>query len=109
MNLMIDEEPMGQQLNDEPSLSEVDQEPSPKEPRVCLLPMISISPQHTPSCAKISFLPSIPAYREILSFVDYLDTQPPVLFKPTYFVAGLLRVVDYATLHGRKPLFKHLP
>ena len=101
--------PIEQSLNDEPSLPEVEQELLLKEPKECVLPMLSISLQHTPSCAKKSFLPSIPSYKEILDFVDSLDSWPPILFKPTYFVAGLVRVVDYATFHGMKPLFEHLP
>ncbi len=101
--------PIEQPLNDEPSLPEVEQEPSPKGPKECALPIILIPSQHTPRRAKKSFLPSIPSYREIPSFVDSLDTRLPILFNPTYFVAKLLRVVDYATLHGRKPLFEHLP
>ena len=109
MDLMKDEELMEQQLNDEPSFSEVEQDATPKEPKECALPMISITPYHTPSHAKMSYLPSIPSYREVPNFVDSMDTRPPILFKPIYFVAGLLRVVDYATLHERKPLFEHLP
>ena len=114
MDSMIDAEPIEYQLNDEPSLSEIEQEPSLKqpslnEPKECALPMISISPQHTSNRSKISFLPSISTYGEVLSFIDYLDTWPPIVLKLTYFVTGLLRVVDYATLHGRKPFFEHLP
>ena len=105
---MIDEEPMEQQFNHDPSLLEIEQELSPKEPKECVLPIISISPQHTPRRAKKLFLPSIPSYRKVPSFFDSLNTRPPIIFKPTYFVAELLRVVDYATLHGRKPLFEHL-
>ena len=114
MDSMIEEEPMEQQLNCKLSLPEVEQEtsstqPSPKEPKEYVLLMISIFPQHTPSHAKMSYLPSIPAYREVPDFVDSLDTHPPIIFKPTYFVAGLSRVVDYTSLHRRKPLFEHLP
>ena len=113
VDLMIDEEPV-EQLNDEPSLLKVEQEPSPKQPSLkkpkdSVLSVISISLQHTPSHAKKSFLPSIPSCREVPRFVDSLDTRPPKPFKPTYFVARLLRVVDYTTLHGRKSLFEHLP
>ena len=56
---MTDEESMEQQLNDEPSLSEVEQALSPKEPEECVLHMISISPQHTPSRAKKKIVFSI--------------------------------------------------
>ena len=109
VDLLIDEEPMAQQLNDEPSHSEVEQEPSPKELKECILPMISISLQHTPSGAKISFLLPIPTCREVPSFVSTLDTRPTIIFKPTYIMAELLAVVDYTTFHGRKLLFEHLP
>ena len=67
IDLLIDEESMEQQLNDEPSLPKDEQDPSPKEPKECALPMISIFPQHTPSRAKISFLPSIPTQNIIPS------------------------------------------
>ena len=99
MDSMIDEELIEQKFNHDPSLLEIEQELSPKEPKECVLPIISISLQHTPSRAKKLLIPLIPSYREVSSFVDYLDTRPPILFKPTYFVAKLLKVVDYATLY----------
>ena len=50
--------PIEQPMNDEPSLLEVKQEPSPKDQlNECALAIISISPQHTPRHAKKSFLP----------------------------------------------------
>ena len=107
VNSLMDEEPMEQQSNDEPSFSEVEKEQSPQEPKECVLSMISTSPQHTPSSSKISFLPSILAYRDVPYFVDSLETRPLILFKPTYFVTGLPTVVDYTTFNGRKPLFEH--
>ena len=82
---------MEQSLNDEPSLPKVEQEASPIEPKECALPIISISPQHTPRRAKKLFFQSIPSYREVPSFVDSLDTWPPIIFKPTFFCGQIAK------------------
>ena len=47
VDLLIDEEPMEQQLNNEPSFLEVEEQPSAKDPKECVLPIISISPHNT--------------------------------------------------------------
>ena len=117
-------QPMEQQFEVKPcfleevevSLQQLEQqfvvELSPQEVKECALPlpMILISPQSTPNLPKIHpfllvFL--TPSCGRIPYFIDYLDTQPPIPFMLTCFVAGSPRVVDYATLHGRKPLFEH--
>ena len=74
VDLTIKEEPMEQNLNHEPSCPKVEQDQSPKEAKECMLSMISITTQYTPRHAKISFFPSIPAYREVQNFIDSLDT-----------------------------------
>ena len=59
---------------------------------VCVAHDINTSPQQTLSSPKIPLLSYIPAYREVAYFVGSLDTRPFILFKPTYFVAGLPRL-----------------
>ena len=115
---------MEQQFEEEPSFpKEVELSPQPMEQQFVVelspqeieecalpLPMILTLPQSTPNLPKIHPLLLVfltPSCGRIPNFIDYLDTQPPIPFMLTCFVAGSPRVVDYATLHGRKPLFEH--
>ena len=108
-DFLLYEEPMEQKF-EEPSFSE-EVAAAPQEAEECEIPM-SLLPQPTPNFPKIhppraEF--SIPFCGEFPSFVDYRDTWLLIFFKMTYNVAESPRVVDYATLHGRKPLFEHFP
>ena len=110
-DILLDEEPIEQQFEEEPSFPE-EMELLPQEAKECALslPMILTSSQSTHNLPKIHLfflLFLIPTCGGIPYFVDYLDTQPPIPFILTCFVAGSPRFVDYATLHGMKPLFEH--
>ena len=85
---------------------------SPQEVKDCVLPlpMILTWPQSNLNLPKIHPLLLVfltPSCGGSPNFIDYLDTQTPIPFMLTCFVAASTRVVDYATLHGRKPLFEH--
>ena len=75
-DILLDEEPMEQQFEEDPSFPD-EVEPSLQEVKECALPMILTSPQPTPNLPKIHlilFAFSTTSCGGIPYFVDYLDT-----------------------------------
>lgn len=104
-DILLDEEQMKQQFEEEPSLLE-EMDPWPKQAKEYVIPMILASPQPIPNLSKMHpFLLafSTPYCGRVMYFVDYLDTQPPIPFMLTCFLAGS---TNYATIYRRKLLFE---